>query len=147
LSDWQLEEALEFRIDFKKFAGMELDRDAPDAMTFVVFRNRIQNTIQHFSKKLLRRLDAQLEDRGYSAKKAIAVDATLVEAHSKPKNEQRLGDPDGARRGFPVKKNIDDEGKEIISRRCQYRGWVCQRCECMQDQRARNESPPGVPQP
>jgi IS5 family transposase len=72
LSDRQLEEALEFRIDFKKFAGMELDQGAPDATTFVVFRNRIQ----HLWKKLLRRLNAQLEDRGYSVKKAIAVDAT-----------------------------------------------------------------------
>ena len=115
MSDRQLEEALEFRIDFKKFAGMELDQGAPDATTFVVFRNRIQR----LWKKLLRRLNARLEDRGYSVKKAIAVDATLVEAHSKPKkdDEQRPGDRDGAWRGFPLKTNIDDEGKEIISRR------------------------------
>jgi IS5 family transposase len=121
LSDRQLEEALEFRIDFKKFAGMDIDQGAPDATTFVVFRNRIQ----HLWKKLLRRLNAQLEDGGYSVKKAIAVDATLVEAHSKPKkdDDKRRGDPDGAWRGFPVKKNIDDEGKEIISRRMALYGY------------------------
>ena len=33
LSDRQLEEVLEFRIDFKKFAGMDLDQAPPDATT------------------------------------------------------------------------------------------------------------------
>jgi len=121
LSDRQLEEALEFRIDFKKFAGMDLDQAPPDATTFVVFRNRIQS----LWSKLLRRLNAQLEQAGYAVKSAIAVDATLVEAHSKPRkdDDDHKGDLDGAWRGFPVKKQVDEDGKEIISRRTALYGY------------------------
>jgi IS5 family transposase len=113
LSDRQLEEAIEFRFDFKRFAGISLDKEAPDSTTFVVFRNRIQ----WMYKRLLTMLNTQLEKAGFSIKKAIAVDATLVEAHSKPKKDSGGGDNDGSWRGFPLKKSVDDEGKEIISRR------------------------------
>ena len=53
LSDRALEEALEFRIDFKKFAGLEVDGAVPDATTFVVFRDRIQAV----RKRLFEQLD------------------------------------------------------------------------------------------
>ena len=42
LSDRQLEEALEFRIDFRKFAGLSYGEAAPDHSTFSVFRGRIE---------------------------------------------------------------------------------------------------------
>lgn len=83
---------MEFRIDFKKFAGLDLDQAPPDATTFVVFRERIQS----LWSKLLRRLNAQLDQAGYAVKKAIAVDATLVEAYSKPRKD-------------------DDEHREIVT--------------------------------
>ena len=53
---------------------------------------------------------------------SVAVDASLVEAHSKPKrtsedDEPKGGDPDGSWRGFPAKKKKNDEGEEVVSRR------------------------------
>ncbi|TFH66421.1 MAG: transposase [Gemmatimonadales bacterium] len=36
------EEALEFRIDFKKFAGLEVYAPVPDETTIVVFRDWIR---------------------------------------------------------------------------------------------------------
>jgi len=119
LSDRQLEEAIEFRFDFKRFSGIGLDREAPDSTTFAVFRKRIQGLYS----ALLKMVNRQLEKAGFSIKKAIAVDATLVEAHSKPKKVSGGGDPDGSWRGFPVKKVVDDRGNEIISRRMALYGY------------------------
>jgi IS5 family transposase len=78
LSDPQLVEALTFRIDYRRFAGLDLDAPVPDATTFVVFRRRIQP----LRDKLLEILNRQLEAKGYKVHEAMAVDATLVEAHS-----------------------------------------------------------------
>jgi IS5 family transposase len=88
LSDRALEEALEFRIDFKKFAGLEVDAPVPDATTFVVFRDRIQP----IRTRLFERLDRQLRGAGFEVHRSIAVDANLVEAHSRPtKNDDGEG--------------------------------------------------------
>jgi IS5 family transposase len=118
LSDSQLEEALAYRIDYKKFVGLDLDSEVPDATTFVVFRRRIQP----IREKLLEILNRQLEDKGYKVHAAVAVDASLVEARSKPHresddDESRGGDPDASWRGFPTKKTKTETGEEIISRR------------------------------
>jgi len=120
LSDRQLEEAIEFRYDFRKFAGIPLDQEAPDATTYVIFRQRIA----HLWEELLEEINSQLEQDGYSVYKAVAIDATLVEAHSKPKKTKgdkegrgSGGDPDGSWRGFPAKKTKDSEGNEVVARR------------------------------
>lgn len=119
LSDRQLEEAIEFRYDFRKFTGIPLDKEAPDATTFVVFRNRIQ----HLWDELLEEINRQMEQDGFTVHKAVAVDATLVEAHSKPKKNKQNpsdsspGDSDGSWRGFPTKKTVDDKGNEVTARR------------------------------
>lgn len=118
LSDTQLEEALAFRIDYRRFAGLDLDGGVPDATTFVVFRKRILP----IRDKLLEILNQQLEAKGYKVHAAVAVDASLVEAHSKPHrkpgdDDPGGGDPDASWRGFPTKKTTNDEGKEVISRR------------------------------
>jgi IS5 family transposase len=118
LSDRDLEEALAFRIDFRKFTEIPLDEPGPDATTFVVFRRRIQR----YWKKLLRILNKQLEAAGYKINKAVAVDATLVEAHSRPQSangakQKTEGDPEAKWRGFPGKKTKGDDGKEVLTRK------------------------------
>jgi IS5 family transposase len=118
LSDTQLEEALVFRFDFRRFAGIELTAEVPDSTTFVVFRERIRP----IREKLLELMNRQLEEKGYKVHTSVAVDASLVEAHSKPKrksdrDEPKGGDPDGSWRGFPTKKKENEAGKEEVSRR------------------------------
>jgi IS5 family transposase len=118
LSDTQLEEALAFRFDYRRFAGIELTAEVPDSTTFVVFRERIRP----IRSKLLEIMNRQLEQKGYKVHNSVAVDASLVEAHSKPKrksgdDEPKGGDPDGSWRGFPSKKKKNKEGEEEISRR------------------------------
>lgn len=113
LSDRQLEEAVTFRIDFRKFIGLDFDKEAPDATTFVKFRNRIEP----IWNKLLNILNKQIEAAGFEIKSVISVDATLVEAHSKPCGETKEGDPDAAWRGFPTKQLKGADGAKTIARR------------------------------
>jgi IS5 family transposase len=118
LSDPALEQALAFRLDFKKFVGLDLDAKSPDETTFVVFRKRIQP----IWNDLLGILNRQLEHKGFEIHKAVAVDATLVEAHSKPKKDHKNGDrtggdSDGSWRGFPSKTVKNDDGQEVMARR------------------------------
>jgi len=116
LSDRQLEEALEFRIDFCRFTGLTLDRSAPDYTTFSVFRKRIQPIWD----KLLSIITRQLEKYGYAVQDCISVDASLIEAHQKPKkrdDKDQDGDSDASWRGFPKKElRTKDGGKEIARR-------------------------------
>ena len=107
-----MEEAVEFRIDFRKFAGLRFEEEAPDATTFAVFRERIL-PIYH---KLLKILNEQLEAAGFKIKEVVAVDATLVAAHSKPRGDF-AGDDEASWRGFPAKEVIDDSGHKAIARR------------------------------
>lgn len=113
LSDRALEEALEYRIDFCKFAGVDMNESPPDATTFVRFRERIQ-PIWH---KLLNILNQQIEEKGFEIKSVISVDATLVEAQAKPCGKLKKGDPDAAWRGFPTKQIEGENGQKTIARR------------------------------
>ena len=112
LSDRDLEEALNDRISFRKFVGLKWEEQAPDASTFAVFRERIMPIFD----KLLRILNTQLEEAGLKIKEVVAVDATLVAAHSKPRGDF-AGDEEASWRGFPAKTIIDDSGCKAIARR------------------------------
>jgi IS5 family transposase len=103
LSNSQLEEALTFRVDYKRFVGLDLDAPAPDATTFVVFRRRIQP----IREKLLEILNRQLEDKGYKVHSAVAVCVSLMEARSKPHRKSDDDDPKGG----------DTDGSWRVSRR------------------------------
>ena len=113
LSDRQLEESIEFRIDYRKFIGLEWGQEAPDATTFSVFRERITPIMD----KLLRILNKQLEEAGFKIEATVAVDATLVEAHSKPRGEDFAGDTEASWRGFPARTIIDAGGNKVLARR------------------------------
>ena len=100
LSERKLREALQFRINFRKFAGLPLEKEVSDDTTFVVFRNRIQSIWPRLHEELSR----QLQRARFEVQRALAVDATLGEAHSKPNSESGGGgDTDASWRGFPVK--------------------------------------------
>lgn len=113
MSDRQLEEALEFRIDFCKFTCISFEQNAPDATTFVKFRVRIHPVWD----KLLKIINDQIEAAGFEIKKAVSVDATLVCAHSKPCGTKPSCDPDASWRGFPAKQIEDNDGNKVLARR------------------------------
>jgi len=113
MSDRQLEEALEFRIDFCKFTCLSFEGNAPDATMFVKFRARIQPVWN----KLLEIVNSQIESAGFENKKAVAVGATLVCVHSKPCGTKPSCDRDASWRGFPAKQIEDKDGNKVFARR------------------------------
>jgi IS5 family transposase len=122
LSDRELEDALNDRLSFKRFAGLSLEDKAPDHTVLNRFRNAL--IAQGLLDKLFAELDRQLEKAGVILKRGTMLDATLIEAVSAPPSENRpSADPDARftkRQGKPgstfgYKAHVGvDEGSGII---------------------------------
>jgi IS5 family transposase len=123
LRDRELSRNLGFRYDFRRFTGLPFETDVPDDTTFCVFRKRILSRWN----RLLEIVNKQIKNAGYEVHAAVSVNATLVEAHTKPQkdddDEPEGGDPDASWRGFPVKTKLDERGKEVLSRRMALYGY------------------------
>ena len=122
LSDRELEEALDDRLSFRRFAGLSLEAPVPDHTVLNRFRNRL--AAEGLLEKLFAELDHQLEKAGVILKRGTMLDATLIEAVSVPPSKTRPSkDPDAAfakRQGkagstFGYKAHVGvDEGTGII---------------------------------
>lgn len=82
LSDRELEEALADRLSFRRFVGLGLDEGVPDHTVLNRFRNTL--VAQTLFDKLFAELDRQLEKAGVMVKRGTMLDATLIDAVSKP---------------------------------------------------------------
>jgi len=105
LSDPMAEEAISDRLSFRRFLGLGLHDTVPDETTICRFRGRLAEKC--LTPKLLRELNRQLDGKGLLIKQGTLVDASLVEAHSKPprKDDTAPKDPDAAwtvKRGQPT---------------------------------------------
>jgi IS5 family transposase len=78
LSDPEAEAQVSDRLSFRRFVGLSLDAAVPDETALVRFRARL--VAGGIEQRLLDHVNAQLEARGLILKKAVIVDATLVEA-------------------------------------------------------------------
>jgi transposase, IS5 family len=97
LSDQGLEEALNDRLSFRRFAGLGLDGDTPDHTTLCRFRNDL--AAAGLSEKLFAEMNRQLEHLGLVLKRGTLIDATLVEAATRPPafgSDEKGADPDAA---------------------------------------------------
>jgi IS5 family transposase len=122
LSDRELEEALDDRLSFRRFAGLSLEEAVPDHTVLNRFRNRL--AAEGLLAKLFAELDRQLESAGVMLKRGTMLDATLIEAVSVPPREgrpSRDGDAAFARRQgkggstFGYKAHVGvDEGSGLI---------------------------------
>ena len=119
LSERELEEALADRLSFRRFAGLGLEETIPDHTVFNRFRNAL--IAQGLEKKLFDELDRQLEKAGVILKRGTMLDATLIEAVSRPGTAERVSrDPDARHGGkggftFGYKAHVGvDEGSGII---------------------------------
>lgn len=85
LSDPGLEESLKIRLDFIVFTGFDLFEKIPDDTTFCRFRNKLIESGLH--EKLLREINAQLEEKNIKIKEAegAIIDATVVESSCRPR--------------------------------------------------------------
>jgi IS5 family transposase len=121
LSERELEEALNDRLSFKRFAGLSFEEAAPDHTVLNRFRNRLIE--EKLIEKLFAELDRQLENAGLMLKRGTMLDATLIEAVSVPPSAERPShDPDArfTRRGkssftFGYKAHVGvDQGSGLI---------------------------------
>ena len=102
LSDRELEEALFDRLSFRRFAGLSLDETVPDHTVLNRFRNLL--IAQSLLDKLFAELDHQLEKAGVMLKRGSMLDATLIEAVSRPPSDERASQDADARFSRPQAK-------------------------------------------
>lgn len=88
LSDPMAEEAISDRLSFRRFPGLGLRDSIPDETTICRFRGRLAE--KGLGEKLLRELNRQLDAKGLLVKRGTLVDASLIEAQTRP---PRKGDP------------------------------------------------------
>ena len=81
LSDPALEAALYDRISFMKFCGLSLSSKKPDETTLCRFRNALICT--KLEKRLLEKINQQLEKSGLLIRSGAIVDATVVSSSRK----------------------------------------------------------------
>jgi transposase, IS5 family len=97
LSDEGLEEALNDRLSFRRFVGLGLDGATPDHTTLCRFRNDV--AAAGLGEKLFLEMNRQLERLGLVLKRGTLIDATLVEAATRPPafgSGEEGADPDAA---------------------------------------------------
>ena len=82
LSDPGLEEAVDDRLSFRRFAGLPLDEGVPDHSTIWRFRQELAR--QGLSEALFAEITRQLDARGLIIRKGTLIDATIVEAAVRP---------------------------------------------------------------
>lgn len=90
LSDYQLEEALDDRLSFRRFVGIGASDSVPDHSTFSVFRSQLRQL--QLIEKIFAQVNQQLEIQGQIVKKGTIVDATLIEAAVKKPDQKDNGD-------------------------------------------------------
>ena len=83
LSDMAVEEALCDRLSFVRFVGLSLDHDeVPDATTICRFRQSL--VVRTILKRLLDKLNHQLERQELLVREGIIVDASVVSSACRP---------------------------------------------------------------
>ncbi len=97
-SDVGMEEALQDRLSFRRFAELTLTDAVPDHSTISRFRKKI--TERGLARMLFAEVNRQLEAKGMLVKRGTLIDATIIEAQARrPQSEAgaRSGtDPDAA---------------------------------------------------
>lgn len=87
LSDYELEESLDDRISFRRFAGFDITDKLPDHSTFSIFRKALSDS--KLTEKLFEEVERQMDNKRLLIKKGTIVDASLVEASvSKPDQQE-----------------------------------------------------------
>ena len=122
LSERELEEALADRLSFRRFVGLGLEEPVPDHTSLNRFRNELVRLGLY--DKLFVELDKQLEAAGVVLRAGSMLDATVIQAVSRPSSGERPSlDPDAgfAKRAgkpgsvFGYKAHVGvDEGSGLI---------------------------------
>ena len=93
LSDPAVEEALYDSLSMREFVGIDLGREsAPDETTVCKFRHLLE---QHeLGKRLFEEVGRHLQNKGLKVSTGTIVDATIINAPSSTKNQDKARDPE-----------------------------------------------------
>ena len=93
LSDPGAEEALYDMESLRRFAGIDLGREpVPDETTICKFRHLMEQ--RNLGDALFHKVNAFLAENGLAVSRSTIVDATLIDAPTSTKNQQKQRDPD-----------------------------------------------------
>src|ERR1043166_7980965 len=93
LSDPAMDDALYDIDSLRRFAGIELGQDeVPDETTILNFRHLLER--QGLTKKLFKKINEHLEQRGLLMRQGTIVDATIMAAPTSTKNASGSRDPE-----------------------------------------------------
>jgi len=93
LSDPAMEDALYDIESLRRFAGIELGQDdVPDETTILNFRHLLER--HGLAKKLFKKINEHLEQRGLLMRQGTIVDATIMAAPTSTKNANGTRDPE-----------------------------------------------------
>jgi IS5 family transposase len=93
LSDPAAEEALYDSLTMRRFAGVNTDADViPDETSILNFRRLLEK--HRLTGQLFSQINAYLAERGLIVGKGTIVDATIIDAPSSTKNENKERDPE-----------------------------------------------------
>lgn len=114
LSDAGCEFHIQDRLSFRKFLGLGIDEAIPDATTLENFRHDFEPLAQ----EVLSKLDDFLKEKGLFLKAGNMIDATFIQANSRPhKNPEKNSDPDAdhGHKGFGYTTTVNaDVGTKLI---------------------------------
>ena len=93
LADLACEQALYDSASLRRFAGIDLGREAvPDATTLLKFRHLLER--HQLGERLFAEAGRVLQDNGMTLKTGTIVDATIIAAPSSTKNRDKERDPE-----------------------------------------------------
>ena len=93
LSDEGIEDAIYDSYAFRKFMGINfVDEQVPDATTLLRFRHLLEKN--HLGEQMFKAINYVLEQGGAMMKGGTIVDATIINAPSSTKNEEKARDPE-----------------------------------------------------
>lgn len=88
LSDVELENCLRDRLSFIKFCNLNLEDDVPDHSTISRFRKKLMNA--NLFESIFCEVRDQIEEYGLSLQSGSVIDATLIDAHSRPHRKEYI---------------------------------------------------------
>ena len=86
LSDGEVEEQVNDRLSFSRFAGVSLNNPAPDSTTVCRFRSELVK--KGVYEKLLNEINRQLEEKRILVKKGVIVDASVTDTPRCPNGKK-----------------------------------------------------------
>ena len=93
LSDEGIEDAIYDSYAFRKFMGIDFNEEqVPDATTLLKFRHLLEKN--HLGEQMFKAINYVLEQGGAMMKGGTIVDATIINAPSSTKNQEKARDPE-----------------------------------------------------